>query len=186
MSTASKTHEHSKSSSTLLDTTFELSSASPSKLGHKFPLMSPTKKIEDNIKADYFDDINAFTRKHAAPKPDFLARHQIDEPYRAKMVDWVVEVFTAFKCCDAAFFTAIQTLDRYFASVPKELLSRELHLTGITCMFMASKYDDVKPLLMRTVHSKIGHSKFTEDQFHDKELEILRTLGFHMGVTTPY
>lgn len=80
------------------------------------------------------------------------------------MVDWMVEVMTAFKCADVTFFLAISIMDRYFAALNKEgyqLRLDELHEIGITCMFMASKYEDIYPLLLRTVYQKIAHKKIS-------------------------
>lgn len=51
-------------------------------------------------------------------------------------------------------------------------------------MFMASKYEDVYPLLMKTVFNKIGHTKIPVDSIRAKELEILRVLGFKLGAPT--
>ena len=51
-------------------------------------------------------------------------------------------------------------------------------------MFMASKYEDVYPLLMKTVFNKIAHQKISIEDIRAKELEILRELGFKIGVPT--
>jgi hypothetical protein len=51
-------------------------------------------------------------------------------------------------------------------------------------MFIASKYEDVIPILMRTVINKIGHNKFEIPQIEDKELEVLKTIGFKIGAPT--
>jgi hypothetical protein len=51
-------------------------------------------------------------------------------------------------------------------------------------MFIASKYEDVIPLLMRTVIHKIGHNKFELYQIQEKELEMLGTLGYKVGAPT--
>jgi hypothetical protein len=48
-------------------------------------------------------------------------------------------------------------------------------------MFIASKYEDVFPLLMKTVFNKIGHKKISEEDIINKEMEILRVLGFKIG-----
>lgn len=53
-------------------------------------------------------------------------------------------------------------MDRYFEALnsgpdQRILELHELHLIGVTCMFIASKYEDVYPLLMKTVYNKIGH-----------------------------
>jgi hypothetical protein len=50
-------------------------------------------------------------------------------------------------------------------------------------MFIASKYEDVYPLLMKTVFNKIGHKKISEDIIREKELEILRALKFKIGAS---
>lgn len=79
------------------------------------------------------------------------------------MVDWMCEVLNiAFSnlCGDQTLFLAVNLMDRYIESRKASRMpfkNSELHLTGVTCMFMASKYEDVKPLLMKTVFNKIGH-----------------------------
>lgn len=49
-----------------------------------------------------------------------LAGHEITGVYRAKMVDWMVEVMTAFKCAEQTFFLAITLMDRYFAATAEQ------------------------------------------------------------------
>lgn len=48
-------------------------------------------------------------------------------------------------------------------------------------MFMASKYEDIYPLLMKTVFSKIGHKKFAVKDMLAREMDILRVLGFKVS-----
>ena len=48
-------------------------------------------------------------------------------------------------------------------------------------MLLASKYEDITPLMMRTIINKIGHGKFTVKQVTQRELDILRTLEFRVG-----
>lgn len=52
-------------------------------------------------------------------------------------------------------------MDRYFKDTEQELKSCDLHLTGLTAMYIASKYEEVIPLLMKTILNKIGHEKFS-------------------------
>jgi cyclin A len=115
---------------------------------------------------------------------DFLARHSITTEYRAKMVDWMAEVLHTFSCSDATFFLAVSLMDRYFKQCEQKLESGDLHLIGVVSMFIASKYEDVIPLLMKTVIVKIGHNKFNQNQIELMELEMLRTLSFKLGVPT--
>jgi len=115
---------------------------------------------------------------------DVLEGHDIKFEYRAKMVDWIVEVLSAFGCSDQTFFLTISMMDRYFDSLRQQgrhLQLSELHQTGVTCMFIASKYEDVIPLLMRTVFNKIGHCKISEKDILAREKDILISLGFKIG-----
>ena len=77
------------------------------------------------------------------------------------MIDWMVEVLTTFKMSEQTFFVAVSLLDRFFKNAKKSLPSNELHLTGMTAMLLASKYEDIIPLMMKTIINKIGHGKFT-------------------------
>ncbi len=45
---------------------------------------------------------------------DCLCRHLITPALRARMIDWMIEVLTNFKCDDQTFFLAVSLLDRYF------------------------------------------------------------------------
>lgn len=78
------------------------------------------------------------------------------------MIDWMSEVLNTFKTSDQTYFLSVNIMDRYFKQVNRELKSNELHLVGVVSMFIASKYEDVIPLLMKTVVSKIGHNKFSQ------------------------
>ena len=53
-------------------------------------------------------------------------------------------------------------------------------------MFIATKYEDVIPLLMRTIIKKIGHDKFTKAQVTAMELELLGVIKFNLGAPTVF
>lgn len=79
-------------------------------------------------------------------------------------------------------------MDRYFSALnsgeqQRTLELHELHISGITCMFIASKYEDIYPLLMKTVFNKIGHKKISIDAIRMREMDILRVLGFKIGAS---
>ena len=107
------------------------------------------------------------------------------------MVDWMCEVLNiAFKhtCTDQTFFLAVSILDRYLMALEKKgqsFKSAELHVTGVACMFIASKYEDIHPLHLKTVVAKIGHDKIAPQPILAREQDILQTLGFQVGGTSP-
>jgi len=99
-----------------------------------------------NLIADYGNPIEETMKQMEQQHligSEHMKIHKINGVYRAKMADWMVEVLTAFKCDEQTFFLAVNIMDRYFAvcnQKGKVLPLEELHLSGIACMFIASKY----------------------------------------------
>ncbi len=61
---------------------------------------------------------------------------------------------------------------------------QDIYLTGIVCMFLASKYLDLTPLVMRVVHDKIGHGEFSPATIKAKEREVFSTLDYILTLPT--
>jgi len=109
---------------------------------------------------------------------DSLIRHKITPALRARMVDWMIEVLTNFKCDDQTFFLAITLLDRYFKNKQGTREISDLHIIGVTTMFVASKYEDIYPLKMKMVFEKIAHKKLPIEKIKSLELDILKTIHY--------
>ena len=70
------------------------------------------------------------------------------------MVDWMIEVLASYKCSEQTFFLAVRILDLYLYKTDKYtiyLFNRvlelsDLHLTGVTSMFIACKYEEIYPM----------------------------------------
>jgi hypothetical protein len=74
----------------------------------------------ENIKllSDYSDSLLQNCHKKQAKLPnEFLMRHEVNGQLRAKMVDWMIEVFSSYKCLDSTFFKGVDIMDRYFSLV---------------------------------------------------------------------
>lgn len=149
--------------------------------------LNPKTIEKENLIRTYGVEIDEYLKnlekKHQI-KPEFLKRHSIEPVYRAKMIDWMAEVMGAFKLSDQTFFMAVNLMDRYFNNCQRSIKLDELHLIGITSMFTASKYEDVRPLIMRVVVKKIAHDKYSSDQIMEKELDMLRSIGFRVSAPT--
>ena len=100
-------------------------------------------------------------------------RHKITPALRARMIDWMIEVLTNFKCDDQTFFLAVSLIDRYFKNKVEMREISDLHIIGVTCMFIASKYEDIYPLKMKMVYEKIAHQKLAIEDIKSLELDIL-------------
>lgn len=93
---------------------------------------------------------------------NFLDRHKINAEIRTKMVDWMVEVLSVYKCEQETFFLSVYIMDSYIFKSPAVITTDDVHVIGMTAMFVASKFEDVIPIRMSSLVSKIGHDLFSE------------------------
>ena len=93
--------------------------------------------------------------------------HQISEENRARIIDWMVQVFRALKVSShSTFFSAVTILDKYFLAKWQQQISlgpESLYLIGMTSVLISSKLEDVEAIRMRTLLEKAGHGKFTQN-----------------------
>lgn len=91
---------------------------------------------------------------------NFMDRHKINPEIRTKMVDWIVEVLSVYKCEHETFFLSIYIMDSFIYKTKNVLTSDDVHVLGLTAMFIASKFEDVIPIRMSSLVTKIGHDLF--------------------------
>ena len=48
-------------------------------------------------------------------------------------------------------------MDRFLKLSSRTIQVSDLHIIGVTSMFIASKFEDIHPLKMKIVYEKIGH-----------------------------
>ena len=51
-------------------------------------------------------------------------------------------------------------------------------------MFIASKFEDIFPLKMKTVHEKIAHQKLQISKIKDLELDIMKVIKYQIHAPT--
>ncbi len=100
------------------------------------------------------------------------------------MVDWMIEVLNTSKCGDQTFFLAVSLMDRFFMLKQEVREISDLHLIGITSMYIASKYEDLYPLSMKSVYEKIGHKEFSIEMIRSLEIDILKTIKYRVAAPT--
>lgn len=109
---------------------------------------------------------------------EILKDHEITPHIRTKLVDWLFEVLYAYKCDESTIYLTIHLLDAYIFKSRLKLTNSELHLIGVTALYIASKLEDLCPLDLNTVKMKICHNKFSEKELKRKEKHMLETLDF--------
>ena len=134
------------------------------------------------MRHDLHDDIDKYLRQleKTYNTEKCLERHQITKPLRARMIDWMIEVLTNFRCDDQTFFIAVSLMDRFFKGTPQHLEVSHLHAIGVTAMFLSSKFEDIQPLKMVTVYEKIAHQKIEIQKVKSLELEILKVCDYKL------
>lgn len=82
------------------------------------------QRLNYNLECEYHDIIDGYLKElelALSVSKNSWDRHQITPALCTKMVDWMIEVLTNFKCDDQTFFVAINLLDRYAQACPREL-----------------------------------------------------------------
>lgn len=115
-----------------------------------------------------------------------LARHRIQPEYRTKMVDWLVEVTTAFKTSERTYHLAIRLFDDYLRSTAQVLENSNVHLVGLSALHLASKYEDRQPLSSKLIADRISHGAHSRQDLMRMQDRMLCTLEFDLDRATPF
>lgn len=116
----------------------------------------------------------------------YLKKHHINSGSRTKMVSWMMEIFASYASEPLSFFLAVEIMDNYLQKVQKKFNENDIHLIGMVSMYMASKMEDIIPLHMVHIKTKIGHDKFTQSEIIMMERDILKVLNWDIILITIY
>ena len=117
---------------------------------------------------------------------NYMDRHKLTPMARERMVDWMVEVFSVYKCGPGTFELAVHIMDSYISKSKKILFDEDIHLIGLTCIYIASKVEDIIPLRMPHIVKNLGHSTFSEKVIIREEREIIKTIDFDLFTAGTY
>jgi len=104
---------------------------------------------------------------------------EITGAMRAILVDWMVEVHTAFEMVGETLYLAVNLVDRYLEHV--QVKRTQLQLVGVTSVLVACKYEETHPPTLRQVVHITDHA-YTTQEVREMERDILHTLGFHLSI----
>lgn len=54
-------------------------------------------------------------------------------------------------------------MDFFFKKYTYTLYDKDVHLIGISCIYIASKFNDIYHIPLETIYEKVGHKKFSMD-----------------------
>ena len=147
----------------------------------KFHLNREIAFIEDKFGEDKFKWMKENEDKFIIPKY-FLERHYLRPETRTKMVDWMLEVFHITQSDPCALQLAVYIMDRFILETKKTLDDNSIHLIGITCIYLASKLLDDRPLKLHDIVEIIGKNQFMDEEIINKEREISWIINYDFYV----
>jgi hypothetical protein len=103
-----------------------------------------------------------------------LSKQEKDD--RENIIDWLIVVNEKLKNHDSTFILAIDIVETMMDF--EEYDTDGLHLLCLASFFLASKHEEVIPISLDLLTSKVGHDKFSRENIKDTELYILKKLSF--------
>jgi hypothetical protein len=98
----------------------------------------------------------------------------------------MLEVFSNYTSEPLSFYTSVSLFDKFLLKSKRIIDDYELQLIAMSCIFIASKIEDIIPLHIIHIKKNIGHNLFNEKQIIQTEIEILNTLNFDVFCVTTY
>lgn len=144
---------------------------------------SRRKRFKTEIESEIFFDLTVHKAGSLHHK-HFLETHEITEKYRAKMMDWMIEVLNLSKQKEHTVFKSFFIMDSYFNACPNCISVDRLHLIGVVSMLLASKQEEITPISLQSLLKTICRDKFSKDEVLAMEFEILSRIQFRVHFPT--
>jgi len=112
---------------------------------------------------------------------DFAPDTEVNQQMRAILIDWLVEVVEEYGLKMETLFLAVNYIDRVLERKP--VARATLQLVGVTCLFVACKYEEIHPPLVDDF-VYITDNTYTRDNIIQTEKLVLTELQFELTVST--
>ncbi|EPS63345.1 hypothetical protein M569_11441, partial [Genlisea aurea] len=132
--------------------------------------------------ADIYDNLYAKEVDHR-PCIDYMEKKQRDitKGMRAVLIDWLVEVSEEYRLVPDTLYLTVNLIDRYLSENSME--KQRLQLLGVTCMLIASKYEEMRAPSVEEL-CFITDSTYTKEEVVKMESRVLNFLRFQLSVPT--
>ncbi|EFC48147.1 cyclin-like protein [Naegleria gruberi] len=119
------------------------------------------------------------------PDPTYMSRHpNFNDQTRLLTINWLMTIHGYYEFSPETMYLCVNIFDRFLSSHPDMALDK-IHLVAITSLFIASKYEEIKPL--NTSHLiKMTRKAYTKEDILIMERLILKTLDFNLTIASVY
>lgn len=101
----------------------------------------------------------------------------LSEKMRRILIDWLIDVHKKFRLRMKTLFMAVNLIDRYLEVQP--IQKHNFQLLGITCLLMASKYEEIYPPPL-TEYTYVCADAYVDQDLKTMEGDILNKLNFNL------
>ena len=98
------------------------------------------------------------------------------------LIDWMVDVHASFQLKEQTLYLALSYLNE-FESKSASFSKEDYQLVGITCLWIASKYEEIYPPRMSN-YTEVTANTYTLGQMRRMEEKILEKLAFNLNHIT--
>ena len=143
------------------------------------------KKLITNFGSSVFRTTKLFDQSFKIGT-DFLHKNgvnQIAKEIHLRMISWMIEVLSVYQSNEETFFLSVKLMDTFISKSKERIKTEDIHLIGVTSMFIASKFEDLLPIQLSSFVDKISHHQFSRLQITSLEKKIISTIGFESLVT---
>ncbi|MCD7466698.1 hypothetical protein HAX54_003650 [Datura stramonium] len=108
-------------------------------------------------------------------------QNSVTPTMRMILVDWLVEVAEEYKLVSDTLYLAVTYIDRFLSS--HVLAMNRLQLLGVSCMLIASKYEEISPPHVEDF-CYITDNTYTREEVVNMERDLLNFLNFEISNPT--
>jgi len=135
------------------------------------------------LESEYVKDIYNYLQeleKNFAIRKDYLSdQKEVTSKMRTVLIDWLNEVHLQFHLIPETYYLTIGIVDRYLQEV-KTTLRKNLQLVGVTAMFLAAKYEEMYPPVLRDFVF-ITDDTYSSDDIIAMEKSMLKNLKYDLS-----
>jgi Cyclin, N-terminal domain len=120
-------------------------------------LRTEDKKFLSDYWFDYFFNLRKLEQRSMLE--GILDNHpSINRFLRAHLINWMIEACNMIIKDDLTIpFAAISLMDRFYKCTKSPQPAKEIQLTGLTGLFVVSKYFEIQPIMLPTLVSELGY-----------------------------
>ena len=124
------------------------------------------------------EDFYKFVKKNCKLKynSSFLSKKLISEKIYLKMIDWMIEVLSAFHCSDETFFLSVHLMNSFINKETNYLKDENIHLIGIISMFISSKFEDKFPINFESIYENVAKKNYTKEKILNFEKHFFKII----------